>query len=670
MIPVAFALVLAVGAYAEEELPENVIARWGLGNPGILGISPDGTKIAMANNLGLRVFDIDGTNPVTMTDRRLDRIMFSPDGTMIAGGGQAPGPGVRGAWKVESGKPVLEKSGGESDFVGFSSDGELLFSVYRRHLRIWETGTGESFDHGYNPGDWKSGRPDDIAVSKSHSSLIAIARDDTIFTVDLRRLQTYENCVSRGEGKGRTCKGPYYILVSKLFPGKQVEFGGNLVAGVDSTNTVRIWDLFSGYTIRTIQHPTTICAIIFTHKGEIVIADETGAVLENGKRLSHSGIKSMSVLNDGTLATIGSDVVLWNPDSGHLIKKIEWMNQSVSGKITSVQFSPDGRTFASADRHGVVQIWDLDAKQLQNTFRINEEETDDWYFPVVRFSPDGRIIASIWDGDTVILRNLATGEILFRVQYPDNVTALEISPDGNMLAVGGRFHGVDLLNMSTGESFGNLETGRTASLAFSPSGDKLARGYDNISVWELPSRDLIMERGAGYETIVMKFSFDGRYLAAAMYYGSIRMIDISTGENLYPVRKNFGMGWRCTIGFSLDGLQLITGSGSRLIFRNAYNGETIKEIDTGEYSVYYMDISPDGKTMISGDWSQRIVLWRMPSVSVPVDFNSDGRVNLDDFFLLVEGFKTRDIRYDIDNDGKVGYTDYYGFRDAFQYYNE
>ena len=656
--------VLAVGAYGEE-LPENVIAKLGLGRPGILAVSPDGRKLAMSNNLGTRVFDIDGSNSITMTDQSLDHIVFSPDGTLIGGCGETPG--ITGIWEVESGRSIDLDHSYSADFSGFSSDGKLFFTVYRDNVSVWEIDTGQRLDQGHYPYR-KGGEPDAMAVSKTHSSLAAIARNDTILVLDVRRLQTYTNCIEHD--KGTTCKGPYYTPIAKLSPGKRVGLGGSLVASADTSNTVRVWNLYSNYFIRSIQHPTRISAIAVTQEGEIVIADKDGAVLETGQRLAHSGIRSMSVLDDGTLATVGAeDVAFWNTGTGNLIQKIEWINQSVSGQITSVKFSPDGKTFASVDMHGVLQLWDLDTRQLQKTFRINEEETDDWYFPVVRFSPDGRTIASIWDGDTVILRDLSTGQIVVRVRYPDNVRALEFSPGGEMLAVGGRFDGVDLLDVFSGDSIGNLECGKTATLAFSPGGDMIARGYDRIFVWKLPSRELIYDLAVGYEAIALKFSPEGRYLAAGEYYGNILMYDISSGKNLYPWRKKFFGGSYCSLDFTADGLLLISGSGSSIRFWNAYNGTLIKKIHSGDYSVRTLDISPDGGTMVSGDLGKTILLWRIPSVFSPIDFNADNRVDLADFFLFIDGLKANDLRYDMDDDGKVGYTDYYEFRDAFRYHN-
>ena len=48
------------------------------------------------------------------------------------------------------------------------------------------------------------------------------------------------------------------------------------------------------------------------------------------------------------------------------------------------------------------------------------------------------------------------------------------------------------------------------------------------------------------------------------------------------------------------------------------------------------------------------------------DFNRDGQVNLDDFFLLADAFGTTRREFDLDRDGRVDFDDYFLFANAFQ----
>ena len=48
------------------------------------------------------------------------------------------------------------------------------------------------------------------------------------------------------------------------------------------------------------------------------------------------------------------------------------------------------------------------------------------------------------------------------------------------------------------------------------------------------------------------------------------------------------------------------------------------------------------------------------------DFNQDGQVNLDDFFLLADAYGTTLRRFDLNGDGQVDFDDYFLFANAFK----
>ena len=47
------------------------------------------------------------------------------------------------------------------------------------------------------------------------------------------------------------------------------------------------------------------------------------------------------------------------------------------------------------------------------------------------------------------------------------------------------------------------------------------------------------------------------------------------------------------------------------------------------------------------------------------DFNQDGRVDLDDYFLFADAFGSRQRRFDLDRDGRVNLADFFLFTAAF-----
>jgi len=114
-----------------------------------------------------------------------------------------------------------------------------------------------------------------------------------------------------------------------------------------------------------------------------------------------------------------------------------------SGVVTSVAWSPDGKSIASAaspagSDDNTVQVWDAATGNLQLTYRGHSE-----YVTSVAWSPDGKSIASgSWD-KTVLVWDAATGnlQLTYRghsgsVNSLNFVNSVAWSPDGKSIASG------------------------------------------------------------------------------------------------------------------------------------------------------------------------------------------------------------------------------------------
>src|SRR5262245_9358850 len=112
-------------------------------------------------------------------------------------------------------------------------------------------------------------------------------------------------------------------------------------------------------------------------------------------------------------------------------------------QVSSVAFSPDGKSLASAGRDSVC-VWEAaTGKQLL-------EVKADYGPTAVAFSPDGKAIAvGLWDGGVRVLA-AATGQQRVELKLRLNqVYAVAYSPDGKVLAAAG--NRVGLLDAATGK---------------------------------------------------------------------------------------------------------------------------------------------------------------------------------------------------------------------------
>ena len=325
-----------------------------------------------------------------------------------------------------------------------------------------------------------------------------------------------------------------------------------------------------------------------------------------------------------------------------------------TGLVSSVAFSPDGRTLAAGSYDDRVWLWNL--TDPARPIRLGQPLTGPTGVVFsVAFSPDGRILAAGSD-DTVWRWDVTDPARPIRLGQPltgptDHVSSVAFSPDGRTLAAGSdddRVWRWNLTDPARPTPLGQPLTGPTdhvSSVAFSPDGRTLAAGSDDDRVWRWDVTDLarpirLGQPLTGPTGVVssVAFSPDGRTLAAG---GDDRVWRWDLMDLAHPIRLGRPLtgptGVVFSVAFSPDGRTLAAGGGDRVWRWNLTDPARPTPLGqplTGPTGlVFSVAFSPDGRTLAVGNYDQTIRLWNLPSNVLtgprafvgPVAFSPDGR---------------------------------------------
>jgi hypothetical protein len=149
---------------------------------------------------------------------------------------------------------------------------------------------------------------------------------------------------------------------------------------------------------------------------------------------------------------------------------------------------PNTTLLAGATTKGPVLLWDVAAEKLVGTIPGKDR------FGVLTGSPDGTHLAAAGEGtDRLVVWDISDPAKPREVCSPPGsgrrFNGLAFSPDGELLAAGGRQKVVKVWRVGDGKELLHIPagTGEDVPLAFSPDGRFLAVGRKPVQVWQLPA---------------------------------------------------------------------------------------------------------------------------------------------------------------------------------------
>ncbi|MEM7309066.1 MAG: WD40 repeat domain-containing protein [Planctomycetota bacterium] len=554
------------------------------------------------------------------------------------------------AWDVESGELADEYAQTEGSFVDgrIAPDGRVVLLRGDSSLHVWTPGAGAAKKLLDEVGTRFDLSPDGRLAC-------VVARDELARVVDLEAGQVvrehpmgelYASAAAYSPGGER-------LALASLNRSKLLNRGGT---ETEISSEIRILSAATGEELQRIGSASLyVHDLAWTPDGsEVVATDDKGGLrtwsadggVQRRDYLPEAPAEAVSIAlsPDGSTAAIpcrdGRLQLVPLADEG------EARIVATDGLVGRVAFSPDGEHLAAA-RAAEVEIWSYPELEALHTLPRHSGPVSS-----IAWSPDGERVltggydrtARVWDAATgEQLRELsANAGFVFGVAYGRDLlaaggqdgrvrvwddagvqlfellnhkaaaTALALSPDGGTLASAGADGVLQLVNPLTGEARHTIPglKGLQFVLAWSPSGDRVAVGAADVSIYDAQNGELLQTIPRGRAPLTaLAWSPDGATLALGRADRSIHLIELASGAD----RGLQGhLGRVKALAFSPDGKRLASSSSNESAIR-LWDPAAARQarVFEGGYAreVLALAYSPDGRRLAGASMDGTALVW-------------------------------------------------------------
>lgn len=261
--------------------------------------------------------------------------------------------------------------------------------------------------------------------------------------------------------------------------------------------------------------------------------------------------------------------------------------------VLSVSFSPDGQKIATASMDNTIKLWKPNGQLLQT---LTEHQKGVFS---VSFTPDSKTLISVSLDNTIKLW-----------QY---------QPDGNFT----------LLNSIEPQH-------KLYTFSLSPDGQTFATATQDkkIKFWGLDGKLLSTLPAPGVEVMATNFSPDGQKIVTASIDGIIQLWSLKERRLLQTIKESNKVYW---VRFVDNQTLAVAGANGTVKLLN-FEGKRLQTFLGHTNSVLFLDISPDGKTIVSSSMDKTLKIWNLEdgkllqtfkghdSTVTEIRFSSDGKI--------------------------------------------
>jgi len=280
--------------------------------------------------------------------------------------------------------------------------------------------------------------------------------------------------------------------------------------------------------------------------------------------------------------------------------------------VSAVRYSPDGKILATCGGKNQIILFNA-----QNGEQIaSSEEGAQQPVNFLDYSYDGTMIASVgYSSKKVQIWDPLTMKVIRSIDGFSGFSAIKFSPINNTIGILGAYGDDDMefavaLFNSEGKRIreffkASSENAYPTCLDFSADGKYLAVGFSNkdnsIKIWDIETGNLTKLIKHTHDITDLNFSPDGLHIAGGGIDKNVNIWEISSGKMIHKLE-----GFNDYVGvviYSPDGKHIV-GAGSdndsKYKMWNASSGKLIQSEDQGGPDINSLEFSPDGQSMAMG----------------------------------------------------------------------
>ncbi|KAJ4855762.1 WD domain, g-beta repeat domain-containing protein [Trichoderma breve] len=410
---------------------------------------------------------------------------------------------------------------------------------------------------------------------------------------------------------------------------------------------IKLWNAITGRCIITLDgHYTRITDISFapdgrrlasaSHDRTVKLWDtETGDCIRTF--VGHNGflegvsfapdnrrlasVANKESISNGYVESYDHNIKLWDTVAGSRI--IEFTGHE--DRINTIRFTPDGRWLASASDDSTIKLWDTAIGSCIATLVGHDEGIN-----AICFTPDSRWLASASHDRTVKLWDIETGLCTATFKgHSQSVTAVNFAPDNWQLASASHDSTIKLWDttISRSPSTTDIHSHKVTAISFTPDGRQLASASDDhtVKLWDTATgRCITTFKGHSQSVTAVTFAPDGRQLASASEYDkTIKLWDITTGHCVATLQTD---GYISQITFAPNSQQLASVSGYITKLWDITTGRCTAELDCNRESILSIAFSPNSQELVSTLSDHTIKLWDLSTGNCTATLPSEERV--------------------------------------------